>query len=186
MSGLSLITLCDKHQIKRFFFGGAVISWCIVIFLLSAENATQSSLTSGGVIRFFCELFVPDFLADSEAERIAMVNSLQFFVRKLAHFTAYLVLGFLSTQVTLAIPKLKTHRRMCACAWLFCVLYASSDEFHQNFVPGRAMQLRDVLIDSSGALLGVAVSFLISKAVFKRQQKRKLAEAADQQSDTGE
>jgi len=36
-------------------------------------------------------------------------------------------------------------------------LYAVSDEIHQYFVPGRAMQARDVLIDTAGVLLGFCI-----------------------------
>lgn len=37
-------------------------------------------------------------------------------------------------------------------------LYAVSDEIHQYFVPGRAMQARDVLIDTVGVLLGIWIA----------------------------
>ena len=173
---LSLIDRADKRTVRRIFFGGAAVSWCIFIFLLSAEDALESSMTSGGVIRFFCELFVPDFVTDTEAERAALIDSLQFWVRKAAHFTAYMILGALAAQVFMAIPRLKTAFRMCLCAWGFSVLYAVSDEIHQSFVPGRAMQARDVLIDSAGALLGVVISYLVSAAAEKRSSKRKEAQ----------
>lgn len=171
MSLLTFLRKADKRTIKRIFFGGAVLSWCICIFLLSAENATESSMTSGGVIRFFCTLLVPEFVTDSEAERLQMINSLQFFVRKAAHFTAYMILGFLAAQVFMAMPRLKNVFRMCLGAWGFSILYAISDEIHQNFVPGRAMQLRDVIIDSTGALVGVALSYAVSMAVLRRHSK---------------
>ena len=39
--------------------------------------------------------------------------------------------------------------------FIWSVLYACSDEFHQLFVPGRSGQFIDVCIDSSGALFGI-------------------------------
>jgi len=36
-----------------------------------------------------------------------------------------------------------------------------SDEFHQFFVPGRAGQLKDVLIDSTGATVGIGIYLLV-------------------------
>ena len=42
-------------------------------------------------------------------------------------------------------------------------LYAVSDEVHQIFVPGRAGQLRDVLIDTTGVLLGIFLCSLFFK-----------------------
>jgi VanZ family protein len=40
-------------------------------------------------------------------------------------------------------------------ALLFVFLYASSDEFHQSFVPGRGPAFSDVLIDTAGGLTGI-------------------------------
>lgn len=41
-------------------------------------------------------------------------------------------------------------------AWLFAVMYAVTDEFHQSFVPGRNASIWDVMIfDNFGALLGL-------------------------------
>lgn len=37
------------------------------------------------------------------------------------------------------------------------LLYAAGDELHQLFVPGRAGQLRDILIDTAGVLLGTCI-----------------------------
>lgn len=39
--------------------------------------------------------------------------------------------------------------------WLLAILYASSDELHQSFVPGRSASVIDVGIDSIGAGLGL-------------------------------
>ncbi len=46
-------------------------------------------------------------------------------------------------------------RRRRGAAWWLSVLYALSDEFHQHFVPGRAADWRDVLVDALGAALAV-------------------------------
>ncbi|GAA4069041.1 hypothetical protein GCM10022410_13710 [Amphibacillus indicireducens] len=37
-----------------------------------------------------------------------------------------------------------------------CVLFAISDEVHQLFVPGRAGQVMDVVIDTTGAIAGIS------------------------------
>ena len=51
-------------------------------------------------------------------------------------------------------------------------LYACSDEFHQTFVPGRAGRVGDVLVDSAGVLLGLALFFLIGKLVRERKVRK--------------
>jgi VanZ family protein len=42
---------------------------------------------------------------------------------------------------------------------LFAALYAATDETHQIFVPGRNASVRDVLLDTFGAGLGLAVTW---------------------------
>ena len=46
--------------------------------------------------------------------------------------------------------------------WL-AVLYAATDELHQTFVPTREGCLRDVFIDSSGAVLGLFLLWLLGR-----------------------
>ena len=46
--------------------------------------------------------------------------------------------------------------RHCALwAWALAFLYAASDEWHQSFVPSRGSSFHDVLIDATGAALGL-------------------------------
>ena len=44
-----------------------------------------------------------------------------------------------------------------------CVIYACSDEIHQLFIFGRSCELRDVLIDFIGSLLGVMIAYKFYK-----------------------
>lgn len=54
-----------------------------------------------------------------------------------------------------------------ASAVVFSFLYACLDEFHQLFVAGRCGQPFDVGVDTSGALVAVAVALLVIKRVRK-------------------
>lgn len=58
-------------------------------------------------------------------------------------------------------------------AAVFSCIYASSDEIHQLFVPGRAGQVRDVLIDTSGAVAGILLAILIRKIWLKAVRKNR-------------
>ncbi len=60
-------------------------------------------------------------------------------------------LGYGSTIITFAI----------------CLVYATLDEIHQLFVPGRGAQVRDVFIDSAGAAVGIIVYWVIMKLKYK-------------------
>ena len=55
-------------------------------------------------------------------------------------------------------------------SFVFCVLYAISDEVHQYFVPGRAMMATDVLIDSIGAILGCLLFFAVKRYIVRRRE----------------
>ena len=58
-------------------------------------------------------------------------------------------------------------------AFIISILYAISDEFHQYFVPERAAELKDVLVDSAGALSGIIIIFLIFRFIRARASKGK-------------
>ena len=66
-------------------------------------------------------------------------------LRKLAHTVEYAILGLLLVRAL---------RRELA-ALVVGVAYASSDELHQHFVPGRRGAPLDVLIDAVGVALGI-------------------------------
>jgi VanZ family protein len=80
--------------------------------------------------------------------------------KKSAHFTAYAVLAVLMWR---ALPP---GRRIWALAWFLTVLYASSDEWHQSFVPNRHPSPWDVVIDA----LGAAVGLLVYRRMLRRAQ----------------
>ena len=53
---------------------------------------------------------------------------------------------------------LRTLRKAALVAWGCAALYAATDEVHQLFVPGRAGLFTDVLIDATGAAIGLLVA----------------------------
>lgn len=134
----------------------AVILWMLFIFYLSAQPAEQSNQLSSGITQAIIKLLgrlAPGIEPD--------LNSFNYFVRKNAHFVAYLVLGLLSSN---AMGRNRPHSlRNGFIALLLCVLYAISDEVHQLFVPGRGGRVTDVLIDSAGAMVGIGLYFFVMK-----------------------
>ena len=49
-------------------------------------------------------------------------------------------------------------------------LYASTDEFHQTFVPGRSGEIRDILIDTFGVLLGALIVTRLIPSLLQRRR----------------
>lgn len=125
-----------------------VIIWMIVIFILSSQPATDSSVLSGGITDWVYKLA-------SSLIPTLNIDALHLIIRKLAHFTIYLILGALVLNAL--HYNNKKHNINFIIALVLAVLYAISDEIHQVFISGRSGQVIDVLIDFSGATLGVYI-----------------------------
>jgi hypothetical protein len=85
-----------------------------------------------------------------------------FVVVKGWHMTEYAILTTLCKTVLQACTPC-SHKKCIAVAFVFAVLFAASDEWHQTFVPGRDGCVRDVLIDTAGA--SIAALFLLRRRV---------------------
>jgi len=88
-------------------------------------------------------------------------------MRKAGHVVGYFILSallFRSWRAT--FPRLST--RWClqwaAMAFLSTALVASLDEWHQSFLPSRTASFRDVILDTSAALVAQIAVFLFVKA----------------------
>ena len=151
---------------KKIILWILVIIWSVMIFCLSSEPATTSDETSGRfgqmIIRMAISLNIIDIPVSTDGDIFIyeMADKINHFVRKTAHFTIYLILGILSFMLA---ECYENRKKAILYALIFCLLYAISDEIHQLFVPGRSGEIRDVLIDFSGSLLGIIILTFISK-----------------------
>ncbi|HZK38928.1 MAG TPA: VanZ family protein [Clostridia bacterium] len=131
-----------------------VLIWMAVIFALSAQHSSESAALSG---RF-----------------LAMLNT--FFggkltgllVRKAAHMTEYFLLAVLTFNAVL----LTRQKPKPFLTFFIALLFAVSDEIHQHFVPGRACQIQDMLIDSVGVIGGILFCMAVV-TVYRLLKKRK-------------
>lgn len=123
----------------------------VVIFSFSAQPSQSSNHASSGFTETIVTPFtpIPPYTMES---RMAVVQSLNGFIRKCAHFFLYAVLGI---SVLLFIECYLPRRKAWLLAAAVCLLYAAGDEFHQLFVPGRGAQVSDVMLDFCGSLAGV-------------------------------
>ncbi len=88
----------------------------------------------------------------SEEELNKIVDKLDVPVRKLGHFTEFLILGLLVfiTLKSYGVGNINI-------AVLICFLYSCSDEIHQLFVAGRSGNVLDVIIDTIGSICGILI-----------------------------
>lgn len=93
-------------------------------------------------------------------------------LRKLAHFTEFTALG-LCLRWLWGMVQQKLHRQLI-CSFSAALLTACIDETIQVFVPGRGPGIKDVLIDTSGAILGITILSLIQYFTSKKSEETKL------------
>lgn len=131
-----------------------LISWVLVlicmgiIFSLSAQVAEESQELSDSLIHRLFEFLGIELNSD--------------FIRTTAHMLEFMGLSLLIFN---AVYSTWEHKLTPVIAFTGTVFYAITDEVHQLFVPGRAFQLIDILVDSTGALIGVIASFVILKII---------------------
>lgn len=133
------------------------------IFYFSAQNATESSSMSMGFIRRFLHKRLIEVMSVESAFMIE--EGIETLVRKSAHFSIYLCLGFCSAMTLYYSGKVNKSCILCIIPLVFCIFYASTDEFHQLFVEGRSGEVRDVIIDSAGSASGIMLSVAARKIV---------------------
>ncbi|MBC2582928.1 VanZ family protein [Clostridium sp. DJ247] len=129
-----------------------VIIWMVIIFWFSNQPAVISDGKSKFVIQLFklLGLNLDSILGD-------LAN---FVVRKIAHFTEYLILYLLVFNATYKKINLK---KSLITSILVVFLYACSDEIHQIFVPGRTSRVRDVVIDTFGGMAAFVFLWIKNK-----------------------
>ena len=156
---------------RRWIFGTLSAVMMAVIFWMSAMPARESAEVSGAVTDVAVRVAYPDYPKMPKQRQQTVYRLVQHFVRKSAHFLEYMVLGALM----LLLFNTFSWRLKPLWAWLAASAYAATDEWHQAFVAGRGPMATDVLIDASGAALGVILAcltlLLISHCKKKRAQK---------------
>ena len=128
----------------------AAALWTALLFYLAAQNGAESGALSGRILQIVLRI-LPG-LADAQ-------DILHTALRKLAHFGGFMIEGFL---IAMAI------KRTWPQIWLrigapVCALLAVLNEITQLFSGGRSCEIRDMLIDFCGALLGMGIARWIAR-----------------------
>ena len=133
----------------KYFKLTLVIIWMIIIFLFSNQKAVNSSKLSDGLILKTVRIIEKINHKTYSDEEI--LTKFVRPVRKVAHFTIYLILGIL---VYLYIKEYGMKNTILISIFI-CCMYACTDEIHQMFIEGRSGEVLDVLIDTIGSFLGI-------------------------------
>lgn len=143
-----------KKYILRIILIILLLCTFYMIFSFSSQNGEESS----GISRKVTEFIVEKILRVNGENKVELINKLGGFVRKLAHFSIYAVVGFLLMALvsTYSIEK----NNGIGISLIIGIIYAISDEIHQYFVPGRAAKITDVMIDTMGVIVGILILIL--------------------------
>ena len=151
----------DNYKNKRL----SVLFWILsaicmgVIFWFSSKTAAESTGQSNVFVEWLENLFGKNEIW-------------VFIVRKSAHCLEFTGLGLL-VSAAVFFTKGKTN---AIISLAIASAYAVTDEIHQIFVEGRSCELRDWVIDTVGALLGIIafyVLFKIIQAIINKKRKQK-------------
>ena len=141
-----------------------------MIFSFSAQTGNDSGKLSYEISYKIIEI-KNNILNENktEAEIAKGAEDIHFYVRKAGHMTEYFLLS-----LTIVFPLYVYNIRGKKLFWLTLVLsacFAGLDEYHQSFVDGRGPSIKDVGIDSVGALIGDSISWLVMKICENKRGK---------------
>lgn len=142
----------------------ALIAIFVTIFGFSNQNSETSAGLSQKVTNFIVEM-IPAINDMPESDKENVVDRIESVVRKIAHYSIYTLVGILLMSL-MSTYKIKELDRL-AVSLIIGVIYASTDEIHQAFVPGRGPLVADVILDSMGVLTGIFIVILVYKIICK-------------------
>ncbi len=136
-----------------------MIGWICFIFSLSLQPASQSSEVSKGLLTQLLEIFYS--LTKIKIDVLTFHN----LFRSFAHFTEFFILGIFSLLFFFtALKKLPVYALITGFFVAIC------DELIQYyFAPGRAMQMKDIIIDFSGVIFSSIMYYIFYKIYLHRK-----------------
>jgi VanZ family protein len=139
--------------------------WPALVWAVAISGFSTGAFTSENTSRFILPILhwiFPHVAPDT----LAWMHHI---IRKCAHFTEYFILSLL------ILRGIRAGRSGAQWKWalatiLLVAAYASLDEFHQSFVPGRTPAVTDVMIDTSG---GAAAQLAAAFVAFRARERNR-------------
>lgn len=135
-----------KKNISNFIF----IFWLFVIFFLSHQPGTVSGNESGGIL-YYTFNFIYHIFGISTVRLNEFIELIHNPFREMMHMIEYFILAILLINV---LKQNKVKENIFIITIMFGFIYATLDEIHQIFIPGRTFEYFDILMDMIGIFLG--------------------------------
>ena len=130
-----------------------VIAWMFLIFagstdLMSAEHTSR--------------FLVPFLLWLDPHISFRTIALAQLIVRKAGHLTEYAILAALLWRALRHNWSMvrRSFWKPAIVALAVAMVYATTDEFHQSFIPSRTATAHDVMVDVVGAIVGLLICWM--------------------------
>ena len=133
-----------------------LLIWMSIIFYFSNQKGIDSSQTSSFATKIIYSV-ISIFIGKDTINETNFIIEYMPIIRKLAHFSEYMILGLLAYLNIIEYSKTK----LILKSFIFSFLFSTSDEIHQYFIENRHCSFKDVLIDSSGAIIGILVCYML-------------------------
>ena len=132
---------CPKGTSYKLKAWTPVLLWAAIIFYFSSNPNPYHYLPAS----WRSAVPLPTISTSSAAELLG----------QLMHFVEYTILAFLVYRAL--HHTLPASQKINLLTIIFTLVFALSDEIHQLYVPGRAFQIIDLIIDFLGILFGVII-----------------------------
>ena len=159
-----------KTNIIRTILIVALIGTFSIIFGFSNQDSKTSGEMSQKITDFVIK-FIPSIQQTEENQKEEIIDRIESVIRKIAHFSIYTLVGFLLMSL-MSTYKMKEIDQI-GTSLIIGVIYASTDEIHQAFIPGRGPQITDVMLDSLGVLTGIFIAILLLE-IFRKINNNRL------------
>jgi VanZ family protein len=141
--------------------------WPAIVWAIAISGFSTGAFTSENTSRIIIPIL--HFLfPHASPDTLAFMHHI---IRKCAHFTEYFIFSLLILRGFRAGEK-GTRLRWALLTILIVAGYASLDEFHQSFVPGRTPAVTDVLIDTTGGATAQIAAWLWALLGQSRARRR--------------
>ncbi|MFD2922527.1 VanZ family protein [Halobacillus naozhouensis] len=153
---------------KKFIYWIPAIVWMGIIFYSSSTPYEEQDVKPllgnwidlSGLIPLFEGVSFTYHYSEVSIATLGIAGFIEFFIRKGAHVTVFLVLTVLIYHAIRKTTR-QTYQSSIITAWIATLVYAISDELHQGITPNRTPYYGDVFLDGTGGLIAIILISIV-------------------------
>lgn len=152
------------EKIKKYIIVIILLALSLIfVFSFSKQDGVTSHSSSMSLSYAIVDTIIQRFELKGfdETSRYLSAKLIECPLRKLAHFTIYMILGSIAIICMKILSTKRIHFIHIILTLLIILLIACCDEMNQLFRNGRGSSFGDVLIDFFGGIAGIAFPFIL-------------------------